>query len=63
MRIDEALLRERAEDEFAEWPTKNSIAESLQLVHYAPGQKYTAHHGKKPGAVPVRFCITQESLA
>lgn len=47
MRIDEALLRRRGEDEFPDWPTKQSIAESLQLVHYDPGQKYTPHHGKK----------------
>ena len=45
LRIDEALLRHRGEDEYPEWPSRGSIAESLQLVHYDPGQKYTAHHG------------------
>ena len=45
MRIDEALLRDRAKDEFPEWPTRHTLAESLQLVHYDMGQKYTAHHG------------------
>lgn len=44
MRIDEALLRNRGDEERPEWPTKKSIAESLQLVHYSDGQKYTAHH-------------------
>lgn len=44
MRIDEALMRDRTQDEYPDWPTKASIAENLQLVHYDPGQKYTAHH-------------------
>lgn len=44
LRIDESLLRYRAEDEYPEMPTKHSIAESLQLVHYSPAQEYTAHH-------------------
>ncbi|CAB9499451.1 Probable prolyl 4-hydroxylase [Seminavis robusta] len=44
MRIDEALLRDRGPDEYSDWPTSGSLAESLQLVHYDPGQKYTAHH-------------------
>lgn len=25
-------------------PDRNTIAESLQLVHYGPTQEYTAHH-------------------
>lgn len=45
MRIDEALLRSRAEHEYPEWPTSNSIAEQLQLVHYNVDEEYTAHHG------------------
>ena len=43
MRIDEALLRHRHEDEFPEWPHPKSVAEKLQLVHYSEGQEYTAH--------------------
>jgi hypothetical protein len=45
MRIPEALFRNRAQDEMPEFTTKKSLAEQLQLVHYDPGQKYTAHHG------------------
>lgn len=44
MRIDEALLRNRDKDERPDFPTKGSLAEHLQLVHYDPGQEYTAHH-------------------
>ncbi|CAB9499453.1 Probable prolyl 4-hydroxylase [Seminavis robusta] len=44
MRIDEALLRNRDSSERPDWPTKGSLAEHLQLVHYDPGQEYTAHH-------------------
>jgi len=45
MRIDEALLRKRDETEIPEWKNHTgSVAESLQLVHYAKTQKYTAHH-------------------
>ena len=46
MRIDEALFRDRSEEEVPEFATKRSLAEQLQLVHYYPGQEYTAHHGK-----------------
>ena len=45
MKIDEALFRDRSEDEAPDFPTKRSLAEQLQLVHYFPGQEYTAHHG------------------
>jgi hypothetical protein len=34
LRIDEALLRDRAEDEFPDLHDKNTIAEDLQMVHY-----------------------------
>jgi len=49
LKIDEALLRKRTADELPQYPApghnfKNSIAEALQLVHYAEGQQYTAHH-------------------
>lgn len=46
LRIDEALLRMRSGDEVSKRDDDNgaTIAESLQLVHYDPGQEYTAHH-------------------
>jgi len=44
LRIDEALLRPRSEDEYPEMDSRRSIAEALQLVHYDVGQEYTAHH-------------------
>jgi len=44
MRIDEAAFRKRGEDELPELPTRSTLAESLQLVHYAVGQEYTEHH-------------------
>ena len=44
MRIDESLLRKRGRGEHDELDTKNTLAELLQLVHYDPGQEYTAHH-------------------
>ena len=43
-RIDEALLRRRSSDEMPEFKGKNSISETLQLVHYDKTQEYTAHH-------------------
>ena len=43
-RLDEALLRKRGETELPDFGSKRNIAESLQLVHYAGGQEYTAHH-------------------
>lgn len=46
MRIDEALFRQRTEDERPDLASKQPLAEQLQLVHYDPGQEYTAHHGK-----------------
>jgi prolyl 4-hydroxylase len=44
IRIDEALLRSRAPTEYPDMPTRKTIAESLQLVHYGKSQEYTAHH-------------------
>ena len=44
LRIDEALLRHRRQDEHPNLATKHSIAENLQLVHYEGGQQYTDHH-------------------
>ena len=49
MRIDEALMRTRADHEKIVIPqdrpsVNRSIAEDLQLVHYAPGQEYQTHH-------------------
>lgn len=44
LRIDEALLRPRSRDEYSHLSSQASLAEALQLVHYKPGQEYTAHH-------------------
>jgi len=44
LHIDEALLRYRSPDEYPNLGSSLSIAEQLQLVHYEPGQEYTAHH-------------------
>ena len=44
LRIDEALLRERGNGEHSKAISNRTLAESLQLVHYDPGQEYTAHH-------------------
>ena len=44
MRIDEAWLRQRRNNEYPDHPTTTGLAEALQLVHYGPGQEYTAHH-------------------
>jgi len=44
LRIDEALMRPRSKDEYPEMRNSGSLAEALQLVHYDPGQEYTAHH-------------------
>jgi len=45
-RIDEALLRERSDDESESFDMDHTetLAESLQLVHYDVTQEYTAHH-------------------
>lgn len=43
-RIDESLLRRRDKKEYPELNTRESLAETLQLVHYDPTQEYTAHH-------------------
>ncbi|KAG7364766.1 2(OG)-Fe(II) oxygenase superfamily protein [Nitzschia inconspicua] len=47
MKIDEALMRHRLENEngrYPHMPNKNPINEDLQIVHYDQGQQYTAHH-------------------
>jgi prolyl 4-hydroxylase len=44
LQVDEALLRQRQNDEWPDFGTKSTIAEPLQLVHYFPGQEYTSHH-------------------
>lgn len=44
LRIDEALLRPRSKEEYPHMRSSSSLAEALQLVHYDPGQEYTAHH-------------------
>lgn len=41
LRIDESLMRHRGASEHPELPTQKSVAESLQLVHYAHAQEYT----------------------
>ncbi len=43
LRIDEALFRMRDYTELPDHPTKTTIAEQLQLVHYDKAQEYTAH--------------------
>jgi prolyl 4-hydroxylase len=42
IRIDEALLRRRSHNEHPDWPTKKTVSESLQLVHYDPTQEVNA---------------------
>jgi len=44
LRVDESLLRYRGDGEYPDWGSDNTIAESLQLVHYDVDQEYTAHH-------------------
>ena len=44
LKIDDSLLRHRGDYEQYESSTLHSIAEAMQLVHYGPGQQYTAHH-------------------
>jgi prolyl 4-hydroxylase len=44
LQMDESLLRRRQPDEHPELGVRGSIAEPLQMVHYDPGQEYTAHH-------------------
>jgi len=60
-RIDEALLRDRSDDEHRDRDDKRSLAETLQLVHYDVTQEYTAHHDFgyshiDDDAQPARFC-------
>ncbi len=43
-RIDEGLLRERSTFEHPELDHTDSLAETLQLVHYDVDQEYTSHH-------------------
>jgi hypothetical protein len=50
LQIDEACLRHRKEHELHLVPdSEGSIAERLQLVHYAGGQQYTPHHVSQYG--------------
>ena len=44
LKIDDSLLRYRGDYEENESSTIHSIAEAMQLVHYGPGEQYTAHH-------------------
>ena len=44
LRINEALLRDRDEDDLKDFPTPRRINEDLQIVHYDVGQEYQAHH-------------------
>ena len=44
LRIDESLLRHRSDEEHPELATDHSIAERMQLVHYAEGEEYAPHH-------------------
>lgn len=43
-RVDEALMRFRDPDELPDVPSRRSLSEQLQLVHYEVDQEYTAHH-------------------
>lgn len=44
LRLDEALFRRRTPEEIPDLPTLDPINEDMQIVHYGPGQEYTAHH-------------------
>lgn len=44
MRIPESMLRQRGKGERDDMHSDQTIAETLQLVHYDVGQEYTAHH-------------------
>eukprot|EP00934_Nitzschia_sp_Nitz4_P004050 Nitzschia sp. Nitz4//scaffold11_size288233//92099//93646//NITZ4_000758-RA/size288233-processed-gene-0.153-mRNA-1//1//CDS//3329534026//4040//frame0 len=44
LRIDEALLRRRSATEYPDLPTRRTVSEPFQLVHYSETQEYTAHH-------------------
>ena len=44
LHIDESLFRRRDKEERPDLEDRNTISESLQLVHYDIGQEYTAHH-------------------
>lgn len=67
LRIDEALLRNRAPTEPISSVYKHTlpIHESLQVVHYAPGQQYTPHHDYVPPSIndpehaarSINFCL------
>lgn len=41
LKMDEALFRDRTPDEWPDLPTRRTVAEQLQLVHYDPAQEYT----------------------
>lgn len=72
MQMDEALLRDRGEDEVEHYGSRRSIAEDLQLVHYNPGQEYVAHHdfgyrdlkspGQKARFATLLFYLNDEGL-
>jgi prolyl 4-hydroxylase len=44
LKIDEALLRHRTQGELPDQSNLKPMNEDLQIVHYAQGQQYTAHH-------------------
>ena len=44
LRIDNTLMRHRTSDEYPDLPNIMPINEDMQIVHYSPGQEYTAHH-------------------
>lgn len=48
LQIDESLMRKRSKDEDVDLGTSAYIAEKLQLVHYAVGEKYHAHYDFRP---------------
>ena len=44
LRLDEALLRHRSNDEYPELGSNQPLSEDIQLVHYDVSEQYTAHH-------------------
>ena len=48
LRIDEALFRQRLSDEHPDRDFRGTLAESLQLVHYDPGQEVRKNEKKLP---------------